>query len=356
MNSRFLIILFLLIPLIPTSRLFFLRGATTAPEKVPLTLSSVWTGKYQEWVEGHFARHVGFYAPLINLDNMINLAFSETRLNSNGCVVIAHNDVLLSPDEVALFRQRKVDWPAIEKKIQLLSEASQKLKKLGIEMKLVFVPSKLSYFVKELPERWQVETPEPRPGLAAVQQAMARLQSLQVPILDVRDILEKIRKETGEIGYPRGGRHLYQLASCEILGMLQKPNFTCFPAVPGVATGNESDIHECLNSFHPFGQREKLSKPGPVQTERKAPRKVLLVGSSFMRELETEARRLKLYEDLHIFYYNKSHENGVSSKPVKIDDEWRNLIKSRDLIVVDFFEPQLDTLGHGFAEQVLREL
>jgi hypothetical protein len=42
-------------------------------------------------------------------------------------------------------------------------------------------------------------------------------------------------------------------------------------------------------------------------------------------------------------------------QPIEIGEAWKEFVSSRDLIVIDFFEPQIDEISHGFAAQVVKE-
>ncbi len=355
MNLRIAIIIFFLIPLIPMPKTFSLAGVIEDAPRAKFSWHGLATGKYQEQFEKYFSRHFGFYSALVRLDNTLNFALQETNFNSSRCVVIANSDVYFAPDELQMRERRSFDWPKIEEKIRVLALGTKKLKSMGIDVVVLYVPAKINYYEEAIPDRWKIHREGPLPYKEVTSKALALMKSLGVPVLNAEELIAEIGKATGRTPYPRRGRHWTQLVSCEVLGKISRPGFTCLPAVEAEGSKAERDQYECINAFLDFKAPERVFRPAPTVDKVSDGRKALFVGSSFTRELETEARRLDLFADLHDFYYNKTDFVGEKGEAIKVGEAWKDFVRTRNLIVVDFFEPQVDEIGHGFMDQVLRE-
>jgi len=347
------IIIFLMLPLLPMAGFFKLHGAVEDPPRPRFSLRAAASGALQDAIEKDFAVHFGFYRLLVKVDNTLNYFLRETNLNANHCVVIAKDDVLLAPDEL-LFRERQeFDLKTIDKKIDDLAAASRKLKSLGVDFKLVLVPSKVNYYPDKIPGRWTLHPEEPTPSRALWSHIIQKLKTTDLEWIDSGEVMGSVAKTTGALAYPHRGRHWNQLTSCEMLGHFA--GFTCSAREAGPASDDEQDLFSCLNAFFPGLAREQLYRAAQsFAPPAVKPQRVLFIGSSFMRELETEARRLNLFRDLHLFYYNRTDYVGEEGHDLQIDERWKEFLRSRDLIVMDLFEPLTDSIGFGFPEQVER--
>ena len=353
---KFKIILFLLLPLIPLSKLFPLSGHVVSPPRPVLTFSNVKEGKFQEAVEKDFTRHFGAFNPLVYLDNTLNLSLAETNLNKSTCVVVGRDEVFLSGDEVALRDQTVFDWPAIEAGVQEMADAVTKLKKNGVEVVVLFVPSKLRYYPDFIPSRWRVGDHSPPKFLAVTDRMLLLMNEKRIPILDTREVIEEVGQATGSLAIPKRGRHWTNLTSCQILGRFERPGFDCLPGKVEPSKKNEQDIYRCLNAFNPLAGPELLPQPQILGESFKRFKKALFVGSSFMRELEDQALRQSLFSELNLYYYNKTDYQGEDGRPIPEGQAWREFILSRDLIVIDLYEVQLNLFDHGFSKRVNQEL
>lgn len=354
-----LMIFILLLPLIPLSGLVKLDGHVVSPPRPKFNWESIRRGETQEAIEKDFARHFGAFNFLVKLDNSLNFAFKETNLNQSHCVAVGNNGVFLSPDEIAQRNVATLDWGKIEVGLVGMSIAIERLQAAGVKVAVLFVPSKLRYYPSAIPERWKSGNPsDEEPEIQKIgEKALDKIRELGLPVLDTRIILGDVLTETSMTPIPKGGRHWNDLTSCRILAKFVYPELKCEITGLEPAKKNEQDVARCLNRFAPFGAPEEVPAfKVPEGYKAASPKKVLFVGSSFMRELESQAIKLGLFEDLHLFYYFKGDYQGENSKPIPEGDAFREFVLSRDLIVIDLFEIQLDLLDHGFSKAVNQTL
>ena len=354
-KTRAFFILLLLLPLIPLANFFTLGGVAQPPPHVPLTFATVASGSWQTWFEANFARHFGAFRPLVRLDAAFEQLIGESKFNSGFCALRGRNDVLIPSDEIEFMHRTDFDEDAITAHVESLAQALEKFKKLGIATHVFFIPTKLSNFEDPVPPRYRIDRPgTPAASEAVVERTLAKMRARNIPFTDVRGIIKRVIDETHRPAFPAGGRHFTDFTSCQLLGALQPKPVTCPVGDERPARGAEDDLRRCFNEVNWRGPERVIDTN--LFEMPSTYRRVLFVGSSFMRELENESRRLHVFEDLHLFYYNENDYVGDWTAPIPKGESWRQFVKSRDLVVIDVFAGQVEKLGYGFTEHVVNEL
>ncbi len=248
---------------------------------------------------------------------------------------------------------------------RVIQAAFRDLKKLqdhlaprNIPVVAVLNPNLISLYPELLPEKYKAV----QPRQSSYEVALREISSSGARVIDAFELLKRKQPEFPFRFFEPTGSHWNDVGSClaarEVAAELAQawgeeiPAPRCeqyapeYPPRPA-----ELDLVEIANLAWP----ERLSRPAPYLTEHprpthRKPRKVLLIGTSFLFGLEKQLLKHGIADSTTLlFYFRQSRRNGeghfgsFSKKRLTAED-----ILSYDAIIVDANSAGPGVLGYGF--------
>lgn len=319
-------------------------------------LSNHFQGKVELWAtRGH-----PLWGWSVKLVNEITYSlFGEVSLDYGTSVQRGHEDFLWQPMYLRSFNRLKPPpRRVIDSTFAELKTLQDFLATKQIPLIAMIEPNLIALYPELLPERFRAVRPH-ESSYEVAQRAILRTQSR---VLDTFQLLTRAQPHFPIRFFAPTGSHWNEVGSClaarEVAAELatawteQIPAPTCEQyTVAEKPQPAELDLVEIANFIWP----EKLYRPTPyllghVKPVLKKPRKILLVGTSFLFGIERQLLQHGIAQSTTLlFYFRQSRKNGEGNfrsfdrKKFTASD-----ILSYDAIIVDANVAGPGVLGYGF--------
>ena len=293
-----------------------------AEKPIPWTLDAFLLGQTQHAVSNHLGRGSPLFPMSVRLKNQFLYSFFGVSGAPN--VAIGRDGDLISSEYIKEFCARGAPPP--QDKLAAwagdIGEIGATTAALGKSFVYLISPSKAAYEPSWFPAGTRC------PALANPQAAeklepyKAALAAHGVPVLDAQALLRQERAHYPIELFPKGGIHWNLLGAAlalrEITGKwAAQPagspigDFTFDWREQDVATGPDKDLVELLNLFWPPLRypTAAIERRGPAPTCEKHPR-LLLVGSSFLRELIVAASQAPCPPTIDYWFHVQADEHS----------------------------------------------
>ncbi len=291
-----------------------LNGLSTE-KPIPWTLQSFLSGETQHAVSTHLGRASPLFPMSVRLKNQFLYSFFGVSGAPN--VVIGRDGELISSEYIKEFCARGAPPPQenLDAWAGEIGEIGARAGALGKSFVYLISPSKAAYDPSWLPPGMSC------PALAHPQAAeklapfTAALAARGVPVVDAQALLRLERAHYPIDLFPRGGIHWNLLGAALAMREISAKWAAQAAGSPigdfqfdwrerGIAVGTDKDLVELLNLFWPPVRypTASIERRGPAQTCAKNPR-LLLVGSSFLRELVVVASQAPCPPTIDYWFY-----------------------------------------------------
>lgn len=344
-----------------------LAGVMEPPKLPPPSAKTFGTEELQRAWAKWFDAKLAVRSPLVRLDDSIGFyGFRETRPDKH--VKVGKNDILFLDEQLWSFNRQ--DTPDAHAAAARFRRAQELLEAHGKALLLIVIPNKPMLFPESVPDEWIVDLPWPRPATTQIYAPFAaELDRQGVMWVDGAKRLSGLPRE--QI-YTRTGRHLTPYAMC----LLVHDGFDRARAlVPDLGPIDcsyelrtdvpvEEDQYDLFRLLDVFAERPAIPIPMTLPVPEPTPPvqrpEALLIGTSFGWRVLKEARRNHAVGHTHFFYYDvtayDADADRVVPKPQALGPEWREIVRSKSLFVVDINEENLPTAFSKFLDDLIRVL
>ena len=322
-----------------------------------LNLKNWFSGYAQECAEGNLRKRTPAGEKMLSLKTWFDFTYFK-KVTLDGYMV-GRNNYFVSEDGINVYLGRTFTGSdAIAEKIMKVKVLQDTLKKKGIDIVLMFVPTK-EYFMAEdvIPEEYMAYQKQDRNDYSEYVR-MSRAQHLN--FMDFNRILKYYRNQYGYPLYPQFGTHWSYFAEClaadtlirylEVLTQRQIPHLVSnkidYPEKP---RGRDNDgaltIHlneECTPLAYPVVAINKLPNTPPT--------KVLGIADSYYRGfgyLRVTEHCFNLGD--YWYYYSSVNPNPFEKREVWEFDLKKKIEQNRVILIMDC-SVNLKNFGHGFIE------
>ncbi|PWT89949.1 MAG: hypothetical protein C5B54_08100 [Acidobacteria bacterium] len=339
------------------------------PDKPRLTFKKWFNGKFQPAATTWFERNSGFVGHFAKTYNQLIFHFFKEAPNARG-VIVGKDHYLYMDNYVTPWQGFGVGKAEeLNKVARQLKELQDALAKRGVTFLLVIAPSKATVYPEHIPNRYHVKgTPTTNYDLI-----VPYLKDNHVQYVDGHEYFLALKPSSEYPLFPVAGIHWSYYGACRMsqviqskLGSLMKKqlvDLNCEPVkVDTDPTGSDRDIAELMNLWTP---EVLTSFPTPhprvwIDDEIEAYKpSVLFVGDSFCWTLLDTTGR-KAFKNIHFLIYNNSlypypkRSKGVGWR--KDPDRLRELMLSKEVLILEAVEPNLRYAGYGFIDDALAAL
>jgi hypothetical protein len=348
---------------IPSTRI---EGMPRSARLPTWSLKSVKAGKYQRGVTTWALKGHPLWSWSVKLTNeLVYRLTGELSLDYSTSIQGGREEFFWQPMYLKAFnRSLPLNRREYEDGFKSVRAAQESLAAHGIPLLFVLNPNVLMLYPEILPEKYKAV----RTGPSGYDLALELIKKHSVSTIDTYSYLKEVQPHFPVRFFEPTGSHWNEIGSClaveklgEALGHSWNehfPNPECdvhemrFPPAPA-----ELDLVKIANLLRP----RDTFQPGayltsfPAATFKK-PRRVLLVGTSFLFGLERQLLRRKIAKSTTLlFYYRQIRRDGKG--PFKKLDRTKitkDVLLSYDAIIVDANVSNPIGVGYGFIKTVQR--
>jgi SGNH hydrolase-like domain, acetyltransferase AlgX len=339
------------------------------PDKPRLTLKKWFNGRFQSAATTWFEKNSGFVGHFAKTYNqLIYHLFKEAPAG----------DVIVGKDHYLYMDNYVVPWQGFtvskEKELSKFAERIKKLQDLlskrGVTFLMVIAPSKATIYPEYIPNRFRVTGKSNQTNYDRI---LPYLREYNVQYVDGHQYFLQLKAESQYPLFHVAGIHWSFFGACKMSQVIQSKlsslmqkdlvALNCEPVTMDThPTGSDRDVAELMNLWTP----ELLTAfptPHPVVSvdrKRGAYRpSVLFMGDSFCWTLLDVAGR-KAFKQIDFLIYNNSlYPYPSRTKAVKWPRDrhrLRELILSKEVVILEAVEPNLNQIGYGFIEDAIAAL
>jgi len=336
-----------------------LRGAYEIKNDTAFTWGAWFSERYQIRKNDHLNQNFGFRNYYVRLNNQIDLTLFN-KINAEH-VVMGKAGVFFEDDYIKAYLGKNfVGKEKLEALANKLKQAQLLLKSNGIQLEILFLPGKASFYPEYIPERYGKKK-----RISNYEHLSQYARKIQLEFIDYNAWFKKLKPKTAYDLYPTGGIHWSNYGALIAFDSLRKHiegntvhalrefkitrvNFSETLVDP------DNDIADALNLLRdikplsmPYAEYQWIEKP----LASKPP--VLFVGDSYFWNWYYQGLVNNFFENARFWYYNQTifpdtlPEREVQKLPFK------ETVMSNKVVVLMATESNIHDIGWGFADKVL---
>lgn len=347
----------------PFIRLPKLRNSIAEVSKPEFSKESWLEGTFQHGWEAFLKRHNAFFNSALMIFNQL-----EYSLFSR-----AHADGVIAGREGYLFEEKYIkayfgtDRVADEKMNQFIEDlelVKKGLDSIGVKFVVAVAPSKVSFFPEYLPRRYDGFSIPEKTNRSIIKEALSHSD---IPFLDLNEWYTGLKDESPYILYSKKGIHWTEYGMTlamdtfirfteNLLGkdlpdiQIDSVEFSYKPR------GTDDDVEDGMNLIRRY-RGEELAYPnysfeeGAFDTV-----KMIMVSDSYGKGLYRCGLFTESFDSSQLWYYNFGIESAGGSCDIVRKENWLDVVKDNDLVVLMATEGTLRHLFWGFARNAVYNL
>jgi len=180
-----------------------LNGDFVEYDKPKFGWNSFYNGSFQTAYDQYLEQHVGFHNTLVRIKNQLDYSLFR-KPNAEG-IVIGKNDFIFEYDYIRELTGRDyVGYEFIDEKLRRLQYVQEYLKKTkNIDLVIVFLPGKASYYQEYLPDKYLIVKQETNNYTTYLHEIMKR----RIRYVDVNHYFHQIKAKSPYPLFPKYGTH-----------------------------------------------------------------------------------------------------------------------------------------------------
>ncbi|HOT45002.1 MAG TPA: hypothetical protein PLM53_13175 [Spirochaetota bacterium] len=349
-----------------------LSGAEQKARPGVPTLNDVMTGKFQNSIELWLKQNIGFRGTFVKTDNQINYSlFNEFSRSHPRKILLGNNKELFEEPYIDCFNKLSTLPPQVlEKKATAIQRLQEKLKARNVRFLLLLTPSKASIYPEAVPEKYVLDSGKEKQDNYQV--IVPMLKRRGVNIVDSREIFLEMKKNGTTHLFPSSGSH-WSLYGGYLIGTKTIERMEQLFGRRMV----RMETKKLISSREPIDLDKDIARLGNLlftrslftdyvypETSPDAPAHafrpdVLLVGSSFCWNFIHYIEQNNVFSRLNFYYYYNTDwvYPGMQHHPInRAAINWDRDVLTRDIIIVEINEIQINEAGFGFVEDALNAL
>lgn len=336
-----------------------LKGKFETFDKPIRSFASIKSGEYQEKFNAYVDHNFGGRTWLIRWLNQLKF-FLFHQSDAPGVVVGKYNYLYLTSYTNNYMGTNFIGYNKVEETVQKLKQIQDSLKKLEVDLIIVFAPGKASFYNEFLPDYMNQQKKQVN-NLSAYS---ACFKKYGVNYLDLNSWFVSQKRNTRYALYPELGVHYTPhgtfLTNDTLVHYIEKLRNIDLPDVIKYSVylsdslrEQEHDVEELMNLQHPlFHQPVPYFKLETKKDDYQVKPDVLGIGDSYWWQItgldlpkHFFKRDVYWYYNNSIYVDNKKQEQSVGN--LHYGDE----VLSRDVVVIMASEATYDLFPYGFIEK-----
>lgn len=367
-NTSFLvgIIFFLFIPLIQNTfqlkkHIKPLKGAFNAVPDTSFSTSGWFSGRFQEIKNDYLNQNFGLRNYYVRLNNQID--YDLFNLANVDKVVKGKGNFLFESNYIdAYYGNNFIGKEELLNRVNKLKELQTLLASNNIDLEILLLPSKASFFPEFIPDNWVYEK-----KLNNYEYMVELFKKVKVKHIDYSAWFRDLKNTTPYDLYPQTGIHWSNYGALIATDSLRKNiehnvnlNLKEFVinniAISDSLIDPDKDIEDAMNLFSPIN---KLPMPYASyywkEEENITMPKALFIGDSYFWNIYYQGLTVNMFTDCKFWYYNQTvyPENESIREVTKLN--FSEEVKKQRIIVLMATESNIHDIGWGFVDKALAE-
>ena len=344
-------------------------GTPRFPEDMSKT--AVLEGTFQSSFDRWFTRRNGMWEFFVRLDNQLNFSlFDQSASSYNTPVLIGKNNTLFQRFYLDEYnRAMSVPEPMLLNRVTLLKQTQDALARRGIPMVYVISASHLSVNQSFLEPQFISPNRDVRVG--NYERMLPMLKEAGVNLIDEVEFFRNEFRD-GRLHFTPSGSHWDSVGACFVASHILdfgskatgKPmvDMKCQPIVERAKPRRpELDLVQISNFWTdtPYDIATKYPNPTLIRTKDTYKPNILIVGTSYMYTVLNFLERRKTARRIDFFFYYREHRSFPNNKTRELDPatiNWEELMKGRDLVVIESSSAIMTEAGQGFLKDAIEHL
>lgn len=335
-----------------------LEGAYTNTEKSKLSASSWFNSSFQNNYNNYLEENIGFRSMLVRINNQIDYSiFNQANANR---IIVGKNRHKYDERYIDAYFGNDYLWDDFYlEKLRKLKCLQDTLKKLNIDLIVIYEPGKARIVKDAIPDRY-FKFPKKN---SSYEYIIEKSDSLNIDYVNFNTYFEKVNDTTSIPLYPEYGIHWNSYCVCltadslvrymEKLQNIELPDFVWDTIeYSGKLRNQDYDIGESMNLLW---ETDHLEMPYPVIKIQNIPDslkpKVLIVADSYYFNILYEQIPNKIFNN-EFWYYNQTrYLNGIKQDSKVQDIRFQEVVESKDFILFMTTELTHYDFGWSFIEE-----
>lgn len=350
--------------IVPPRPLFGVVGPSIEYIPTP-TIRSVIQEHFQKDFQDWFEYFLGFKTYAIRIDNTVRFAlFDDVGTTETSAMFVGTHNYLYERAYIEQYIGATVTPQSVLiAQVQEMKQAKEILAGYGIPLLYIMAPTKPEVYPEFLTDYWK--------DLSDPERDYIRMRSLleasDVSVYDAAAMLREYTQTQPYDVFTTGGTHWSYYGACLFLQEMIANEYTIFgniglncdpPIFLYPPHGTDQDLAQLTNVWNTSVFTNKSAFPTVTKVGNADVQTVLIVGDSFVWTLLDTLEKAEVFHNRYFFYYNNSLYvyNKGKVGPVPTGDDWKNMILSVDVIMVETTHTALGNFGFGFLSDVVDRL
>ena len=336
-----------------------LKGAYTAQKDSSFKWKSWFEESYQQQKNNFLNQNFGLRNYYVMLNNQIDFTFFH-KINAEH-VVVGKAGVFFEDNYIdAYYGKNFIGKSNLEQLAAKLKDAQEILKSNGIQLEILFLPGKASYFPEYIPERFKLQK-----TTSNYEYLSGCAEKINLDIIDFNKWFKKLKPKSVYDLYPSGGIHWSNYGSLLAFDSLRKhiDSRTSVKLREFEITrvqisqdlqSPDNDIAEALNLWTdikslgmPYAEYKWLDKPGEIKPT------ALFIGDSYFWNWYYQGLVNNFFSDARFWYYNQTvYPDTLAVRDVK-NLPFKETVSANRVIILMATESNIHDIGWGFADMVI---
>lgn len=361
------ILIFLYIPLLQNTfhlknYIKPLKGAYTEAPDTSISTKAWFSGRYQEIKDKHLTQNFGFRNYYVMLNNQIDYRFFN--IANVDKMIVGKGGFLYETNYIeSYFGNNFIGEKELSEKFSKIKMLQDKLAYNGIDLEIIFTPSKASFYPEFIPDSWISEK-----KISNYEFAASLCKKLNINHIDFSKWFIQQKNISPYDLYPKTGIHWTNYGALIATDSLKKHieyktnlNLRDF-VITNIAFSDslispDNDMGEAMNLLFPI---KTLPMPYAnyywTDDNNIIKPNALFIGDSYFWNIYYQGLTNNLFTDCKFWYYNQTvypeSESIREVNKLNIAEE----IKKQKVIVLMATETNIHDIGWGFVDKALEAL
>jgi hypothetical protein len=343
-----------------------LAGVVATVEHIPIpTVRTIIEEEFQTQFQAWFEFFLGFKTYAVRIDNTLRFAlFHDVGSAETSAMLLGKHNYLYGRKYVEQYiGLENTPQSELIARVTEMKKARDILADYNISLMYVIAPTKPEVYPEYLPKNWAMHADPERDYI----RMLALLEEHDVFVYDATAMLQEYKQTQSHEVFTPGGTHWSYYGACLFLRDVLVQESDIFgdiridcdpPTFPYPPHGTDQDIARLTNLWDTSVFTKKSAYPTVTAVGNSKVDTILFVGDSFLWTVFDSMEKANVYNQRYFFYYNNSlyvyNKEGVGTVP--IGDEWKDIVLSADLVVVEGTHGAIGTFGFGFLTDVVDRL
>lgn len=337
-----------------------LKGAFTSQPDTTFNWKDWFDEGFQKQKERFITQHFGFRSYYVMLNNQIDYTFFK-KINADH-VVMGKAGVFFEDSYInAYYGKNFTGEKNLEALASKLKKAQDILKSNGIDLEIIFLPGKATFFSEFIPDNYK--TPSLKSNYSVLTE---KSKKANLNFIDFNQWFLQMKRSTVYDLYPSGGIHWSNYGALLAFDSLRKAvERNCAVVMREFIVTNvnvttdlqspDNDIAEALNLWRdikplsmPYAEYIWNERPGEIKP------KALFVGDSYFWNWYYQGLVNNCFSDAQFWYYNQTaYPEDLKNRDVK-KIPFKEAVSANKVVVLMATESNIHDIGWGFADEVIK--